>query len=130
MAAGNSTQDIGARMFQSAQSCKPGPMSADPTARRVLGAQVKRARLERTWTQAELAARIGVDARTLSAVENGSPNVAIGTAFNAAFTVGVNLFGLEGDELALARRRGHETLALLPKQARSAPAKDAGGDDF
>ncbi|WP_426565344.1 helix-turn-helix transcriptional regulator [Angustibacter sp. McL0619] len=96
----------------------------------VLGSQVKKARLVRGWTQAELAGRIGVDARTLSAVEAGSPNVAIGTAFNAAFTAGVNLFGLDGDELALARRRGEETLALLPKQARAARASQDGDDDF
>lgn len=99
----------------------------------ILGSQVKQARLERSWTQSDLAARLGVDARTLSAVEDGSPNVAIGTAFNAAFTVGVNLFGLEGDELALARRRGEETLALLPKQVRPTRAvrtQDGADDDF
>jgi transcriptional regulator with XRE-family HTH domain len=99
----------------------------------VLGLQVKRARLKRGWTQSELAARIGVDARTLSAVEKGAPNVAIGTAFNAAFTVGVNLFGLEGDDLVLARRRGEEILALLPKQVRTSRvpvAEDGADDDF
>ncbi len=99
----------------------------------VLGAQVKQARLARGWTQASLAERVGVDSRTLAAVENGSPNVAIGTAFNAAFTAGVDLFGLEGDELALARRRGEEVLALLPKQARARRARTAtteqGADD-
>lgn len=96
----------------------------------VLGAQIRRGRIERGWTQAELAARLGVDARTLSAVENGAANVAIGTAFNAAFTVGVNLFGLDGDELALARRRGEETLALLPTRVRPRQDTDAGDDDF
>jgi transcriptional regulator with XRE-family HTH domain len=102
----------------------------------VLGSQIKAARLERRWTQADLAGRIGVDARTLSAVENGSPGVAIGTTFNAAFTVGVNLFGLEGDDLALARRRGEETLALLPVQVRtprpggSSTSGSGGDDDF
>lgn len=94
---------------------------------RVLAAQIKTARLERSWTRAELAARIGVDDRTLAAVERGSPTVAIGTVFNAAFTVGVNLFGLEGDDLALARRRGEETLALLPRRVRKSPG--GGGDD-
>ncbi len=94
----------------------------------VLGGQVKRARIEHGWTQSDLAGRIGVDARTLAAVENGSPNVAIGTAFNAAFTVGVNLFGLEGDDLTLARRRGEETLALLPKHIRPTLAVRTQGD--
>lgn len=85
----------------------------------VLGSQIKQARLTKGWTLSELAGRIGIDARTLSSVEAGSSSVAIGTAFNAAFAVGVNLFGLEGDDLALARRRGEETLALLPAQART-----------
>ena len=96
----------------------------------MLGGQVKAARLRRRWTQAELAARLGVDVRTLAAVERGAANVAIGTAFNAAFTVGVNLFGLEGDDLALARRRGEETLALLPAYARTAPDRDVTDDNF
>lgn len=98
----------------------------------LLGTQVKRARLERGWTQNDLAARIGVDARTLSSVESGSPNVAIGTAFNAAFTAGVNLFGLDGDDLALARRRGEEILALLPRHARPRVSRteNAADDDF
>lgn len=93
----------------------------------LLAGQIKRARLERGWTQAQLAARIGVDSRTVGALERGAPGVSIGTAFNAAFVVGVNLFGLDGDELALARHRGEDTLALLPKQAR-APSKKAAGD--
>ena len=96
----------------------------------VLGAQIKTARLARGWTQADLAGRIGVDARTLAAVERGEPHSTIGTAFNAAFTVGVNLFGLDGDELALARRRGEETLALLPRQVRAAAVKGDSDDDF
>lgn len=82
----------------------------------VLGNQIRIARVRSGWTQVDLAGRIGVDARTLAAIEQGAPSVAIGTVFNAAFIVGVNLFGLEGDDLALARRRGEETLALLPKQ--------------
>jgi transcriptional regulator with XRE-family HTH domain len=105
---------------------------ASRDALRLLGLQIKQARVERAWTQSELAGRIGVDRRTLSSVENGSPNVAIGTVFNTAFTVGLNLFGLEGDELALARRRGEETLALLPRIVRpshAAPSGDA-DDDF
>lgn len=96
----------------------------------VLGGQIKRARIERRWSQTDLAARIGVDFKTLAAAEKGSPNVAIGTVFNAAFTVGVDLFGLDGDDLALARRRGEETLALLPKYSRAVGRKDENDDDF
>lgn len=96
----------------------------------ILGNQIKAARVQRGWTQAGMAERLGVDGRTLSAVESGSASVAIGTAFNAAFLVGVNLFGLEGDELALARRRGEETLALLPKRTRASSHRRVADDDF
>lgn len=96
----------------------------------VLGGQIKAARLARGWTQADLAGRIGVDARTLSAVERGAPNVMIGTAFHAALTAGVDLFGLDGDGLALARRRGEEVLALLPTRVRRVATDDRADDDF
>ena len=47
-------------------------------------------------------------------MENGSPTVAIGTVFNAAFLLGVDLFGLDRTGLP-RRRRGEDTLALLPE---------------
>ena len=84
----------------------------------VLGNQVKLARLARGWTLADTADRLGVDRRTVGSIEDGSPKVAIGTVFNAAVLVGVDLFGLSGPELARARRQGEETLALLPERVR------------
>lgn len=95
----------------------------------VLGNQIKLARRARGWTIADLAARLSVNPRTVTNIELGSPSVAIGTVFNAAFTVGVNLFGLEGPELARARRQGEETLALLPSRIRRPIVKDD-PDDF
>lgn len=106
------------------------PSRASRDALGVLGAQIRTARIERRWSQAELAARIGVDARTVSAIERGASTVAIGTVFNTAFVVGVNLFGLEGNDLALARRRGQETLALLPKRIRETSKQEATDGDF
>ena len=84
----------------------------------VLGNQIKMARHDRGWTVADLAARLSVNPRTVTNIESGSPTVSIGTVFNAAFTVGVNLFGLEWPELARARRQGEDTLALLPSKVR------------
>lgn len=95
----------------------------------VLGNQVKLARHARGWTIADLAARLGINPRTVAHIESGSPTVAIGTVFNAAFTVGVNLFGLEGPELARARRQGEDTLALLPSKVRK-PAARKDDDDL
>lgn len=96
----------------------------------VLGGQIKAARIKQRWSQADLADRVGVDARTVAAIEKGASTVGIGTVFNAAFITGVNLFGLEGNELALARRRGQETLALLPKRIRSNTVQEPADDDF
>jgi len=95
----------------------------------VLGNQIKLARLARGWSLADTAARLGVDRRTVSSIEAGSSRVAIGTVFNAAVLVGVDLFGLSGTELTRARRQGEETLALMPERVRRPPRKDS-DDDF
>ena len=61
----------------------------------VLGQQIKAARVARKWTATELAERIGVDRRTVAAIEAGDPGVSLGNAFNAADILGVPLFGAE-----------------------------------
>ena len=94
-------------------------------AMKILGQQIREARTARRWTLEDTAHRLGVDRRTVSRIESGSPGVAIGTVFTAAALVGVDLFGLSGPELAHARRLGEETLALLPERVR----KTTRGDD-
>ena len=94
----------------------------------VLGNQIKLGRYARRWSAAEFAARLGVDPRTVYALEAGSPTVSIGTVFNAAVLVGVDLFGLTGPDLVRARRAGEETLALLPEKVRRPEVKDNEND--
>lgn len=96
---------------------------------RVLGNQIQLGRRAHGWSIADLAARLGVDPRTVTNIESGSSTVSIGTVFNAAFLVGVDLFGLSGVELARARRAGEETLALLPAKVRKSAVKGS-DDDF
>ena len=102
---------------------------ASEDALKVLGTQIRSSRLARGWTLEDTADRLGVDRRTMSAIEHGAPGTSIGTVFNAAFLVGVNLFGLEGDDLVRARRAGEDTLALLPMRVRRPVRKDS-DDDF
>ena len=102
--------------------------SADALA--VLGHQINEARLTKGWTVIDTAARLCVGPRTVRAIEKGSPGVAIGTVFNAAFLVGVNLFGLDQHALAEARRRGEDTLALLPSRVRPGNTDRFDGIDF
>jgi transcriptional regulator with XRE-family HTH domain len=106
------------------------PSRATQDALETLGNQIKEARIRRGWTQSNLAARAGIDSRTVSAIEKGAPTVSIGTVFNTAFITGVDLFGLEGDDLALARRRGQERLALLPTRIRNDSTEDDTDADF
>jgi transcriptional regulator with XRE-family HTH domain len=102
--------------------------SADALA--VLGQQLHEARLDKGWTVVDTAGRLGVDPRTVRAIEQGSPTVTIGTVFNAAFLLGVNLFDLDPYALAEARRRGEATLALLPSRVRPTRRDRFDGIDF
>lgn len=97
----------------------------------VLGQQIKAARIVRKWTASELAERIGVDRRTVAAIEAGDPAVSIGNAFNAADIVGVLLFGAEDrSELARLRREGRDRLALLPTRVDKPRKRVEPDDDF
>jgi transcriptional regulator with XRE-family HTH domain len=88
-------------------------------AAQLLGEQVARARRERGWTAVELAERVGVHQRTISAIEHGSPTVSLGTALEAATLCGVPLFGLndEGPMVAEAELR-RRLLSTLPARVR------------
>lgn len=101
-------------------------------AARLLGAQIRSARHERRWSATELAERAGVSQRTVLAVEAGKPAPSIGNVLNLAALAGVELFNQSDPaEIALARRRAEERLALLPAQVRKLSDKDDDGDyDF
>ena len=96
--------------------------AADATA--VLGALVHQARASYGWTLADLAARAGVSARTVSAVESGAAATSIGAAFNVAVAAGVLLFDLDPRELARAARHEADKVALLPKRVRPGKMPD------
>lgn len=93
----------------------------------ILAGSVRAGRIRRGWTVAELAERVGVSVPTLRKVERGDPNVALGTALEAAVLVGVALFGddpeLRHHHLAARQRE----LALLPSVVRPRAEVD---DDF
>ncbi len=94
----------------------------------LFGIQIRLARRAKRWTAADLAERAGVSRVTVLNVESGSPNVSLGNALNIATLAGVNLFGIDDPvELARARNRGEEQVALLP--SRVYKLKNAGGDD-
>lgn len=62
----------------------------------------------------------------MRAVEAGTPTVAVGTVFELATILGVDLFGVPGAELPQLIARGRDRLALLPARVRrpSTPVHD------
>ncbi len=93
---------------------------------KVLGLEVAHARRARRWTGAALAERAGISAITLRKIERGTPTVGIGTVFEVATILGIDLFGASHDELRLLVQRGSDRLALLPSRVRepSGPVSD------
>jgi transcriptional regulator with XRE-family HTH domain len=98
-------------------------------AARLLGAQIRLARRERHWSQAELAERAGITARTLYKIEHGDLSVGLGAAFEAAALVGVTLFHAERPRLSAELDRAQARSALLPRPV-SPPSSDEVNDDF
>ncbi len=87
-------------------------------AARLLGAQVRLARLERRWTVEELAERAGVSHNTMRKVERGDLTVGLGPAFEAAALVDVPLFHADPERRHLEAREIEARLAVVPTRAR------------
>ncbi|MHB1612797.1 MAG: helix-turn-helix domain-containing protein [Actinomycetes bacterium] len=82
----------------------------------VVGQEIRAARRERGWTLQDLADRGGVNEKTVRAIEAGSPTAAIGTVFELAWLVGMNLLGRPESELPALAAQGRERIAMAPKR--------------
>jgi len=98
-------------------------------AARLLGAEIRLARRRRRWTQAELAERAGITARTLYKIEHGDLSVGLGAAFEAAALAGVPLFHPDRSRVTADLERAEARSALLSRPT-SSSALDAVNDDF
>ena len=93
-----------------------------------LGQLIRKGRLERKETAAQLAERAGISRGLLQRIERGDPGCSVGATFEVAALVGIRLFDLEREALTASRRSLEQTLILLPAAAR--PARKAVKDDF
>lgn len=91
-----------------------------------LGLEIARARRAQRWSVTELAERAGISVPTLRNIERGVPTVALGSAFEVATLVGLDLFGEDVEGLERMVERGRERLELLPARVRdrSRPVRD------
>jgi hypothetical protein len=72
--------------------------------------------------------RPGISTVTLRNIERGVPSVGIGTVFEAATILGIELFGADREGLRSMVERGRDRLALLPSRVREPNAEVC--DDF
>jgi DNA-binding XRE family transcriptional regulator len=94
----------------------------------MLGNLIRIGRAERGLTAQELADRAGISRTTLHSIEKGAPGPEIGTVFEVAFLVGVQLLESDAPELRMHSAHLKEKLALLPKSVRHRAKKV--DDDF
>ncbi len=94
----------------------------------VLGLRIAMARRERRWTAAELAHRVHISLDTLRKIERGEPTVMIGSYFEVATLLGVELWEADTDAVERYKHRFRDRLALLPARVRAAVDEDGGRD--
>lgn len=90
----------------------------------VLGDEIARARRARSMTAAELAERAGIGRTTLHMVERGEPTVAVGTVFELATLVGIDLFGTAPADMPALLSRAADRLAVQPGRVRTTEPDD------
>lgn len=84
-----------------------------------LGILIRSGRIERGISVKELSERAGISRTTLYKIEKGAPGPEVGTVFEVASLVGVQLFGLDETALAYQNARLRDKLALLPQSVRT-----------
>ena len=94
----------------------------------LLGLLVRRGRIDRKITAAELAERAGLSRGLVQRIEKGDPGCAIGAVFEAAAIVGVRLFDADQATLSGAIGANAAIMTLLPRSVRSPVPKAK--DDF
>ena len=81
----------------------------------LLGAEIRGERLRQGIAMADLAARIGVTRQTVAALEGGSPTVAIGTVFEAAAVLQMQLLSADQNSVRERMSQAQKLINLLPR---------------
>ncbi|QRV02149.1 helix-turn-helix domain-containing protein [Arcanobacterium phocisimile] len=85
----------------------------------IIGNNVRIARANNQWTQAELAQRAHCSTRTIASIEAGSPTTAIAIVLRVLQVLRIPIFGEElPQKIAEMRARSGEHVALLPERIR------------
>ena len=93
-----------------------------------LGRLIRKSRIERKETAAQLAERASVSRGLLQRIERGDPGCSIGVVFEVAALLDIRLFDLDRDTLTANNQMAAQMLKLLPSAAR--PKRRPVKDDF
>ncbi|WP_430471225.1 helix-turn-helix transcriptional regulator [Thalassospira lucentensis] len=88
----------------------------------LFGNLIKVRRLERGITQKDLARSLNISAQTVRCIETGQGNVKVGTVFEVANHLGINLFELDEVSVHEMNEELRDQLTVLPKKLRQ-PSK-------
>jgi len=80
----------------------------------LLGKKIKLARIQKAWSEKELAERANVSRETIQRAEKGAPSCAIGTIFELSYLVGIKLFDSELPSIRMQSTILDHQIALLP----------------
>jgi len=93
-----------------------------------LGKLIRKSRIERKETAAQLAERAGISRGLLQRIERGDPGCSVGAVFEVAALLGIRLFDFDREALTANNQIASQTLTLLPSAAR--PTRKPVKDDF
>ncbi len=85
-----------------------------------LGTMIKSARLEQSFSQADLAHRLNVSRYTVMAIEKGDSSVAVGTVFEACTIIGIPLLAENTSRLLNLSTTVANFASVLPERSRTA----------
>ena len=89
----------------------------------LLGQLIRKARIDKKITAAEVAERAGLSRGLLRRIENGDLGCTLGSVFEVASVVGVRLFDADETSLSGALASNTAVMTLLPKAIRAPRAK-------
>ena len=93
-----------------------------------LGRLIRKSRIERKETAAQLAERAGISRGLMQRIERGDPGCSVGAVFEVVALLGIRLFDLDRETLTANNQIAAQTLTLLPSAAR--PTRKPVKDDF
>jgi transcriptional regulator with XRE-family HTH domain len=89
----------------------------------LLGQLIRKARIDKKMTTAEVAERAGLSRGLLRRIENGDLGCTLGSAFEVASVVGIHLFDADETSLSGALASNTAVMTLLPKAIRAPRTK-------